>query len=85
MKIDYHTSGTCSRAIDIELDGERVVGVRFSGGCHGNAQGVAALVEGQPAAEIIQRLRGIECGNKGTSCPDQLARALDQALVQKAS
>lgn len=85
MKIDYQTSGTCSRAIDIELDGERVVAVRFSGGCHGNAQGVAALVKGQPAAEIVQRLRGIECGSKGTSCPDQLARALDQALVQKAS
>lgn len=85
MKIDYRTSGTCARTIDIELDGEAVVAVRFNGGCHGNAQGVAALVAGQPAAEIVQRLRGIECGSKGTSCPDQLARALAEALLQAAS
>jgi len=85
MKVDYRTSDTCSRTIDIELDGERVVALRFNGGCHGNAQGVAALVAGQPVAEIVQRLRGIECGGKGTSWPDPLARALGQALVQKAS
>lgn len=85
MKLNYRTSGTCASAIAIELEGERVMGVCFSGGCHGNAQGVAALAAGQPVSEIIERLRGIECGTKGTSCPDQLATALAEALLQAAS
>ena len=85
MKIDCQASGTCASAIAIELEGERVKNVCFSGGCHGNAQGVAALAEGQHVSEIIERLRGIECGSKGTSCPDQLATALTEALLQAAS
>lgn len=85
MKIDYQTRGTCASAITIELEGERVEAVCFTGGCHGNAQGVAALAAGQRAGEIIERLRGIECGAKGTSCPDQLAKALAEALLQEAS
>ena len=85
MKIDYQTRGTCASAITIELEGERVKDVCFSGGCHGNAQGVAALAAGQPVSVIIERLRGIECGAKGTSCPDQLASALADALLQAAS
>lgn len=85
MKLNYLTSGTCANAIDIELEGERVMAVCFVGGCHGNAQGVAALAAGQPASEIIERLQGIECGTKGTSCPDQLATALAEALLQVAS
>jgi len=85
MKIDYQMHGTCASAITIELEGERVKTVCFSGGCHGNAQGVAALAAGQPVSEIIDRLRGIECGAKGTSCPDQLATALADALLQVAS
>ena len=64
-KIVYPTQGVCSRAI-----------VEFVGGCHGNTQGIAMLVKGMPAKEVIARLEGISCNGKGTSCPDQLARAL---------
>lgn len=85
MKIDYQTRGTCASAITIELEGERVKDVCFSGGCDGNAQGVAALASGQQVSDIIERLRGIQCGSKGTSCPDQLATALTEALLQAAS
>ena len=70
--------GTCSRQIDIELDIIR--SVRFTGGCDGNTQGVAALVRGMKVEEAIARLEGIDCRGRGTSCPDQLARALRQAL-----
>lgn len=75
-KLTYPTCGTCSRAIEIELDGDTVRCVEFIGGCHGNTQGIAALVAGMPADEVIARLEGIDCHGKGTSCPDQLARAL---------
>ena len=70
--------GTCSRQIDIDLDGETILNVRFTGGCHGNTQGVAALVRGMRRDEVIARLDGIDCHGKGTSCPDQLARALKE-------
>lgn len=70
--------GTCSRKIDIDLDGETILNVRFTGGCHGNTQGVAALVRGMRRDEVIARLDGIDCHGKGTSCPDQLARALKE-------
>lgn len=76
QKIVYPTSGVCSQAIVIEMDGEVVKSVEFIGGCQGNTKGVAALVAGMPATEVIKRLEGIDCGRKGTSCPDQLARAL---------
>ena len=66
----------CSRQIDIELDGETIRRVQYTGGCHGNTQGVAALCVGLPRAEVITRLAGIDCKGRGTSCPDQLARAL---------
>lgn len=72
--------GTCSRQIDIELDGDTILNVVFTGGCHGNTQGVAALVRGMKVGEAIARLEGIDCRGRGTSCPDQLARALRQAL-----
>jgi uncharacterized protein (TIGR03905 family) len=72
--------GVCSRAIDIELEGEIIRSVRFTGGCAGNTQGVAALVTGMNAREAIERLSGIRCGFKATSCPDQLAKALQEAL-----
>ena len=76
-----HTSvGTCSRQIDIELDNDIIRSVRFTGGCDGNTQGVAALVRGMKVEEAIARLEGIDCRGRGTSCPDQLARALRQAL-----
>ena len=77
----YRTKGTCSVAIQLELDGEIVKSVEFIGGCSGNTQGVARLVEGMNAREAITRLKGICCGTKPTSCPDQLARALEKALA----
>lgn len=78
-KISYTCRGTCSRQIDIELDGETIRSVVFTGGCHGNTQGIAALVSGMRTEEAIARLEGIDCRGKGTSCPDQLARALKTA------
>lgn len=83
MKTTYNTSGTCSRSIDIELDGDLIREVRFTGGCSGNTQGVATLVQGMPVAEAISRLKGILC-RAGTSCPDQLARALEEMVLKKA-
>lgn len=79
--IEYTTCGTCSRQINIDVDDQGVVqNVQFIGGCHGNTQGISQLVKGMPANEVCARLRGIRCGNKPTSCPDQLATALEQNL-----
>lgn len=72
----YKPQGVCSQAIDIEVEDGIVKSVRFQGGCNGNTQGIAALVQGMPAEEAIRRLEGIKCGFKDTSCPDQLAKAL---------
>ncbi|MBQ3483005.1 MAG: TIGR03905 family TSCPD domain-containing protein [Clostridia bacterium] len=72
--------GVCTRAIEITLEGDIIREVRFQGGCAGNTQGVAALVRGMTAKEAIARLSGIRCGFKQTSCPDQLAIALTEAL-----
>lgn len=83
MKTVYKTTGTCSAAIEIELDESGVIeNVAFVGGCSGNTQGIAALVRGQKAEDVIARLEGIRCGMRRTSCPDQLAIALRQ-LVNK--
>ena len=77
----YTTKGTCSMAIEYELvDEQRVRNVKFIGGCSGNTQGVAKLVEGMPVKEVISRLEGIKCGSRPTSCPDQLATALKGSL-----
>ena len=78
----YRTKGTCSSAIDIELDNGIIKSVHFTGGCNGNLQGISRLVEGMPAKEAISRLKGIKCGFKPTSCPDQIAKALRTALPQ---
>lgn len=75
-KLQYTTSGTCSRMIEIEVDGDVVTGVSFIGGCHGNLQGIGALVKGMKVGDVISRLEGIRCGSKPTSCPDQLSKAL---------
>ncbi len=80
MKHTYETQGTCSRLISFELEGSRVKNVSFMGGCNGNLKGICALAQGQDARELIAKLKGIECGAKGTSCPDQFARALEEAL-----
>ncbi len=84
MKINYQTSGTCSRAIELETDGENIIDVTFVGGCKGNTTGVAALVKGMPVSEVIEKLKGIQCRNN-TSCPDQLATALEQLALRQAS
>ena len=79
--LQYQTQGTCSRLIDIVVSDEGVIeDVQFVGGCHGNLQGICALVKGQKAAEVRDKLIGIRCGTKPTSCPDQLATALGQLL-----
>ncbi len=80
--MEYTTKGTCSRLIKFEVDGDKVKDVQFVMGCHGNTQGVAKLVEGMDIHEVINRLKGIDCNGRGTSCPDQLAKALEQYLEQ---
>lgn len=80
-RITYPTQGTCSKLIDVELDEQGVIrDVVFTGGCHGNLQGISSLVKGQKAENVISRIEGIRCGNKSTSCPDQLAKALRKAM-----
>lgn len=76
--INYKTQYVCSRNIDIELDGTKIVSVKFNGGCAGNTQGLSALLVGMEVDDAIERLRGIRCGFKSTSCPDQLSKALLQ-------
>ena len=78
----YQTKGTCSSAIDIELDGNIIKSVAFTGGCNGNLKDISALVVGMSCEDAISRLKGIRCGFKATSCPDQLARALE-TMTQK--
>ena len=77
----YTTRGTCARAIKFEVEGDIIKYVEFVGGCSGNTQGVARLIEGMNIHEAISRIEGIKCGPKPTSCPDQLARALKEYLA----
>ncbi len=80
MTYTYKTQGTCSRKITFDLEDGIVKNVNFEGGCNGNLKGISALVEGRPAEEVITSVSGITCGFKSTSCPDQLAKALHEAL-----
>ena len=80
--MDYRPIGVCSQLIRVELDGDTIQNVEFIGGCSGNTQGISHLVKGMNVNEAISRLEGIHCGNKNTSCPDQLAYALKQAISQ---
>ena len=82
MNYTYKTKGVCSRSIVIELDGDTLVSAKFEGGCNGNTKGISSLVAGMNIDEVINRLEGINCGFKGTSCPDQLAQALTAILSQ---
>lgn len=82
MQYTYQTRGVCSRKITFDLEDGCVKNVRFLGGCSGNTQGVAVLVDGMNAEEAVRRLRGIRCGAKATSCPDQLAIAIETAIKQ---
>ncbi len=79
MSHSYKTQGVCSRNISFDIRDGRVYDVRFDGGCNGNTQGISGLVDGMTVDEVIRRLSGIRCGYKGTSCPDQLAKALEKA------
>lgn len=80
MKISYRTQGTCSTLIEVDVEGGIVNEVHYTGGCNGNLQGISALVKGMPVDEVIKRLEGIRCGNKPTSCPDQLCKALKECM-----
>lgn len=80
--IEHKTSGTCSRMIIVDVEDDVVTDCKFVGGCAGNTLGVASLVKGMKVSEAISRLKGIKCGFKKTSCPDQLALALEEALAQ---
>lgn len=84
-EVTYTTTGTCSRFIHVVLDDNNLIqDVQFLGGCHGNLQGIAALVKGQKAEDVIARVKGISCNGKPTSCPDQLSIALAQAIQSAA-
>ena len=76
MTYEYKTSGTCSQRILFDVEEGKVKNVQFIGGCNGNLKGIAALVEGMDADEVIARVQGVTCGMRKTSCPDQLAQAL---------
>lgn len=80
MNYSYRPQGVCARGISFDIEDNIVKNVKFSGGCSGNTQGVAKLAEGMTTDEIINRLSGIRCGFKGTSCPDQLAKAVAEAI-----
>ncbi len=84
MKHHYKTSGTCSAAIDFEIDSEgKIRNINFHGGCPGNTTGICKLAEGMDARNVAETLRGTDCRGRGTSCPDQLAKAIDEALADK--
>lgn len=79
MKYTYRTKGTCSRSITFDIDDGVVRNVQFEGGCNGNLKGIGAIVDGMKVEDVIDKLSGIRCGFKSTSCPDQLAQALMEA------
>lgn len=78
----YKTSGVCAKEIDLEIEDDKIKSVQFTGGCAGNTFGISRLVVGMPVNEVIERLEGVTCGHKSTSCPDQLAKALKQYLQE---
>ncbi len=80
-QIEYNTQGTCCHTIRLELNDDNTIhSVSFIGGCNGNLKGIEKLIQGMPADTVIERLRGVTCGAKGTSCPDQLSHALAEAM-----
>ena len=80
MQYEYKTKGTCSQKIFFDVEDGKVMNVKFLGGCNGNLQGISSLVEGMDVDAVIQKLEGIRCGFKPTSCPDQLAKALKETI-----
>lgn len=83
MRYRYETKGTCSRLIEFTVEDGIVKDVKYTGGCGGNLQGIAKLVDGMKVEEVIEKLKGIGCGMKSTSCPDQLSRALSAVIEKK--
>lgn len=83
MVYEYHPQGVCSRVIQLDMDGTIIRHAQFIGGCDGNLKGICSLIQDQEATEVIRRLRGIHCGKKPTSCPDQLAQMLEAVLEQQ--
>lgn len=79
----YKTKGVCSQEMHVELDGDIIKDAKIIGGCNGNTQGVAALIKGMKAEDAIARMEGIQCGFRGTSCPDQMAKAIRLALQEQ--
>lgn len=82
MKYTYRTKGTCSQLITFDMENGKISNIEFLGGCNGNLQGIAKLADGKDAKELIHTLEGIKCGFKPTSCPDQLAKAIKEAIGQ---
>ncbi len=80
MHKTYKTKGTCSTQIDFDVEDGKIKNVEFTGGCNGNQKGIAALVEGQDLEVVKDKLRGVRCGFRDTSCPDQLARAIEECM-----
>ena len=80
MQYEYKTKGTCSRSILFDIEDGKLKNVQFIGGCNGNLKGISALVDGMNVQDVIARVEGIQCGMKSTSCPDQLAQALKEAV-----
>lgn len=78
MHKTYKTNGTCSSRIDYDIENNKIYNVKFTGGCNGNLKGIAALVEGKDINEVKERLKGITCNSKNTSCPDQLSKSLEE-------
>lgn len=85
MKVDFSPNGVCAKKIEFEINEGKLHNVKFYGGCPGNLAAIPKLIEGQDAVKIAGILRGNDCGGRGTSCADQLAVAIDEALAQKAS
>ena len=82
MKYDFSPKGVCARRLEFELDGDIVKNVQFMGGCNGNLKGITSLLKGMKAQDAIERMEGLTCGPRPTSCPDQVAQCLKEALEQ---
>lgn len=83
MEYNYKPRGVCAQNLSFEIEDNIVKHVEFYGGCNGNLKGIATLIEGMPVDQVIEKLEGLRCGHKSTSCPDQLAKALQEAISQK--
>ena len=81
--IQYQTSGTCCALMQVKIDGDKIVDVDFIGGCPGNLLGIKSLIKGMKIEDVISKFSGIRCGDKSTSCPDQLAKCLSQILQKQ--